>query len=221
MKFRMLFAIPLAVLVALAGGSSPSSAQIGAEVFGAFNTYSMEDWNDAIAGPIAASGTNFDEISGGFGGGLGLRFFASPNFMISGVWEPLFVTRADDATGDKLKLDGNSIQGSVAYFFPTAGSARYGLGAGVGYYMLSGEAEDPTDPPPGELEGNGVGFHFMGLGEWTVSPGFAVTGGAGYRVANIDDTELDGVSSNPKFETDYSGMMLRLGLAFYMGETSR
>jgi hypothetical protein len=200
-------AVPLAVLAALAGAAPPASAQIGAEVFGAFNTYNMEDWNDAIEFANGA-GAEIDEING--------RFMAGPSLMISGVWEPLFITREDESTGEELKLDGNSIQATVAYFFPTAGNARYGLGAGLGYYMLNGEAESSGGDI--DIEGNALGFHLMGLGEWTVSPGFAVTGAAGYRFARIDDTEFDGASTTPKFETDYSGMTLRLGLAFYMGE---
>lgn len=220
MKCGMLIAIPLAVLVGLAGGSSPSSAQIGAEVFGAFNTYNMKDWNDQIDF-WNGTGSEFDEINGGFGGGLGLRLFASPNFLISGVWEPVFITREDDVTGDELKLDGNSIQGTVAYFFPTAGNARYGLGAGVGYYMLGGEFNEASTGATADLEGNNVGFHFMGMGEWTMSPGFAVTAGAGYRVSKLDETESNDPTFPSNFETDYSGLMLRLGLAFYMGDTSR
>ena len=43
---------------------------IGAEVFGAFNTYSMGDVNDAIKVDNSA-GANFDQLSNGIGGGLG------------------------------------------------------------------------------------------------------------------------------------------------------
>jgi hypothetical protein len=61
----------------------------------------------------------------------------------------------------------------------------------------------------------------MGMGEWTFSPGFAITGSAGYRVAKISDTKADGESGDPKFETDYSGVMLRAGLAFYMPPSTK
>ena len=51
-----------------------------------------------------------------------------------------------------------------------------------------------------------------------MSPGFAVTGTVGYRLAKIDDTKLQGQSSEPKVETDYSGFLGRVGLAFYFPE---
>ena len=49
-----------------------------------------------------------------------------------------------------------------------------------------------------------------------MSPGFAITGGAGYRIANVGDTQFDETSTDPETETDYSGFMARAGLAFYM-----
>jgi len=186
----------------------------GGEVFGAFNTYSMKDWNDLID-TANQSGANADNISNGFGGGLGLRVWPSNTWMISGTWEPMFASTEDKVSGDKIKLNGNSIQGTVAYFFPTTAKARYGLGAGLGAYMLGGEATS-TSSPTVDLKGTGIGFHFVGMGEWEVSPGFGITGTAGYRVANVSDTEFNGQSPSPKFETDYSGLILRAGMVFMM-----
>ena len=110
----------------------------------------------------------------------------------------------------------NAIVVSGNYFFPTNSNAKYGIGAGVGYYMVGGEAEDGTTSLTTDVSGSTVGFHFMGLAEWTVSPGFAITGGAGYRIANVGDTQFDETSTDPETETDYSGFMARAGLAFYM-----
>src|SRR5262245_46720718 len=109
----------------------------GGEVFGAFNTYSMKDWNDAIDFSNQ-NGGNADNINNGFGGGLGLRVWPNSNWMIAGTWEPMFASTKDKATNEELKLNGNSIQGTVAYFFPTTAKARYGVGAGLGAYLLSG-----------------------------------------------------------------------------------
>jgi hypothetical protein len=80
----------------------------------------------------------------------------------------------------------------------------------VGLYQLNGEYSDNTTPAV-KQEGSGVGFHLMGLTEMTVSPGFAVTGGAGWRWADI---EID--NTTPTATTDYSGFMARVGLAFYL-----
>jgi hypothetical protein len=208
----------LAAATAVAFAAAPASAVTwGGEVFGAFNTHSMSDWNDLIVAPINQGGGNMDDFGTGFGGGLGLRVWPSPNFMIAGTWEPLFVTQEEKVTGTDFKVNGNSFQATGYYFFPTTSQAKFGIGAGAGFYSISGEI---TGVGGGDLTGSTVGFHFLGTGEFTVSPGFAVTGSAGYRIANVSDTKLDDVSSNPEFETDYSGLMLRAGLAFYMPSAS-
>jgi len=208
----------LAAVAVMAFATAPAFAMtIGGEVFGAFSTYSMNDWNDAID-QANAGGSNFDDVKGGIGGGLGLRMWPNSNWMLAATWEPMFESSKDDVTSQELKLNGNSFQGTAGYFFPSTGPAKFGLGAGVGFYQLNGEISDPSQTI--ELKGNTVGFHFMGMMEWTVSPGFAITGTGGYRVANISDTEVDGQSANPKLETDYSGLMLRAGVAFYMPSAS-
>src|SRR5438094_748127 len=65
----------LAVLVAavMAFAAAPAFAMtVGGEAFGTFSTYSMKDWNDLID-QSNTSGSNFDNVNGGIGGGLGLR----------------------------------------------------------------------------------------------------------------------------------------------------
>ncbi|HET9326601.1 MAG TPA: outer membrane beta-barrel protein [Candidatus Eisenbacteria bacterium] len=202
----------LAAVAVMAFAAAPAMAMtIGGEVFGSFDTHAMSDWKD-VTDDINALGGEIDEPTSSWGGGLGLRMWPNSTWMIAATWEPIFLTREEEVTGDELKLDANSFQGTVGYFFPTTGTAKYGLGAGVGYYTLNGEFGDGGP----ELTGSTVGFHFLGMGEWTVSPGFAITGSAGYRIANIADTKADDVSADPEFETDYSGFMVRAGLAFYM-----
>jgi hypothetical protein len=153
-------------------------------------------------------------MTNGFTGGLDVRVWATQSWMFSAGWEPLFVNTEDEASGDKLSVDANAFTVSGAYFFPSPSNAKYGIGAGVGYYSIGGELESGGSSV--DITGSTVGFHFMGLGEWTVSPGFAITGGAGYRIANVGDTKMNDVSSSPEYETDYSGFMARAGLAFYL-----
>jgi hypothetical protein len=104
-----------------------------------------------------------------------------------------------------------------AYFFPSASNGKYGIGAGLGYYSNSGKLESASSPDV-DITGSGVGFHFVGLGEWTVSPGFSVTSTAGYRVAKLTSNELsDGTTTvDSPYDNDYSGFMGRVGLAFYL-----
>ena len=193
----------LAVLAAAAMAVTPMQASaaptFGGEVFGAFNTYAMGDVNDAIDA-LNGLGADYDNVSNGLTGGLGIRMWANESWMFSGVWEPLFITIEDGQGGPDLTADASSYQFTGSYFFPSMSSARYGIGAGLGYYTL---AEDTG-------EGSGVGFHVLGMGEWTVSRGFSLTAGAGYRVADIEVDNAGGATA------DYSGFMARVGLALYM-----
>jgi hypothetical protein len=65
--------VSLLLAVAVAAPAVPAHAMTwGADVFGAFNTHSMGDVNDAIDASNA-SGSNFDKVNDSFGGGIGLR----------------------------------------------------------------------------------------------------------------------------------------------------
>src|SRR6185369_14590558 len=141
---RMRIAV-LAAVAVMAFATAPAFAMtVGGEVFGAFSTYSMNDWNDRVIDPANNSGANFDNLSGGIGGGLGLRMWPNSNWMLAATWEPMFESTKDDASSTEFKLNGNSFQGTAGYFFPSTGPAKFGLGAGVGFYQLNGEGSDPT-----------------------------------------------------------------------------
>lgn len=204
------FTVVLSALVALVAWMPPvSAATIGAEVFGAYNQYAMDDVNDFI-GQANQGGSTFDELKGGITGGLGLRTWANPNWLFSATWEPLRNTTESGAA--TIDASANSFQLTGAYFFPSATKARYGIGAGAGYYSLSGEVSGSGDTDTdGTIDGTGFGFHAMGLAEWHTSSSFAITGSAGYRVADIEiNDSSDGSTAN------YSGAMARVGFAFYM-----
>ena len=212
---RSLVVLLLAVACVASTAGGANAMVIGGEVFGAFNTHSMSDWNDQVVAPINQAGGNIDEFGTAFSGGLGLRMWPNTNWMLAATWEPLFNTKKESVTDTEFNLNANAFEATAGYFFPSTSQAKFGLGGGVGYYSLGGEITDPT-PATAKLTGSTVGFHFLGLMEWTASPGFAVTGSAGYRIAKISDTKVDDQSANPEFATDYSGLMLRAGLAFYM-----
>jgi hypothetical protein len=202
---------PLVLLTAalvLAPGLA-AAATVGGEVFGAANTYNMDDVNDAVE--VANTlGADFDELSNGLTGGLGVRVWPNPNWMLSAYWEPLFVETKSSVTNETWNVDANSFQFGATYFFPSVTTVKYGIGAGIGVYSLSGETTDPAaTPTTSSVEGTGPGFHVMALSEWTVRPGFAITAGAGYRKADIEVENSTGTA-------DYSGFIGRLGMAFYL-----
>jgi len=212
------YTILLALGCVTAIAATASAATVGGEVFGAFSTHSMKDWNDRIVAPANQSGGNMQDFNTGYGGGLGLRTWANSQWMLAATWEPLFVSRTEKVSGDEANLKANAFEATAGYFFQTHTPAKFGVGAGLGVYSLGGEIKSTTDL---KLEGSTVGFHVMGMMEWPVKPGFSITGSAGYRVANIKDTKVENVSASPELSTDYSGMMLRAGLAFYLPGVSK
>lgn len=206
------FIVVLSALAALLAWIVPASAAtFGIEAFGAYNQYAMNDVNDELDAANVL-GANFDNINGSIGGGAGVRLWATPSWMISAAWEPLRAeTESNPVT---INAGANSFQFSATHFFPSTTTARYGIGAGVGYYSLTGNYEDTSDPSGNfDFEGSGAGFHFMGMGEWKVNDSFALTGGAGYRIADIEIKDSDGMTAN------YSGMLARVGFAFYMPQS--
>lgn len=211
------FTFLLAISCLTVAAAPASALNWGGEVFGAFSTHSMKEWNDRVIVPAQQGGTDIDEFSTGFGGGLGLRMWPNSNWMLSATWEPLFVSReTNSGSSAKIDLAANAFEVTGGYFFPTASQVKFGLGAGVGMYALNGEVTSSGSPTT-KVEGNTIGFHLHGLMEYLVSPGFAITGNAGYRFADISDTELDGQSVTPdNLSTDYSGLALRAGVAFYL-----
>jgi hypothetical protein len=232
MRGKILWAV---FLVSLVGQSSRADESVLAgEVFATYNTFAMKQVNDEFGEVSRDVGSGFDRIESAIAGGLGARFWMTPNWLIHVAWEPLYAethgtVATEDTTGVavvdvRYNVDGSSIQLGVASFFPSKSAWRFGLGAGVGYYWVRGEAaiEHQTGTSTIDLEsidtvtGNAPGVHFAGLGEWTLSPGFAVTALVGYRIAKVEDTRFSGESTDPKTVTDYTGFMGRLGLAMYL-----
>lgn len=232
-KFKLVMV--LALVCFAAAPALAADTKFGAEVFGAFNSYSMSDVNDHQIKELNDSqNTNFNDVTSGLTGGINARMWANQRWMFSAGWEPLFLETETDANGTsgKINLDGNSFQVTGAYFFPSQSNGRYGIGAGLGLYSISGEASgDASLSSTGssqDVSGSTVGFHFMGVGEWTVSPGFAITAASGYRIAKIDDTKFDDksygtypTSTQEKLATDYSGFVGRVGLSFYLPTSSK
>ena len=240
----------LLAVCALAGGAAPaavSATTLGGEVYGAFNTFAMNDlnqgvhaWNDQLQARGLPS--TLADLSSGFTMGVGVRAWLRPTWMVRAGWEPILAETEDlqqttipigiinylATTHARSNADANDFSLTVGYFMPSKGSSRFGFGAGADYVRMLGRAErsleiTPPPPPPdpsastrADLTGSTVGFHLQGLGEWTVSPGFSVTGVLGYRYAKVSDTQFNGQSQSPKIETDYSGVTARLGLALYL-----
>lgn len=210
-----LFALAVAPTLAAAGS-------FGVEAFGSFSTYSMKDVNDANA---LKAGSNFSDVSNGLSGGIGARMWANQNWQLGASWEPLRASTESKATSAKYNVNAQSFQASGTYFLPSATNARYGFGAGLGYYSISGK-DEVTSPTPttSKIEGSGVGFDFHGTGEWSINKQWAFTGTAGYRLANVEMKNSSGVNlttaSGSNATADYSGFLGRAGLVMYFPNSS-
>jgi len=221
---KMLFAgAVLALLGSTTATTYAAGMTWGAEVYGAFNTYAMKDVNNTIDNfntVLQQNGISqqLDNITNGFTGGINLRMWANPTWQFNVGWEPIFASTDITVAGvgdAKIDAKAQAFQGTAAYFFPTASQKKFGIGAGPDILTISGEVKDPT-PSNADVSGTAFGFHIQGMGEWTMRPGFAITGTAGYRYASVSDTKFDSQSTDPKSETDYSGFIGRVGLAFYL-----
>src|SRR5690348_2188095 len=75
------YAILFAMGCVTAMAATASAATVGGEVFGAFSTHSMKDWNDRVVAPANQSGGNMDNFNNGYGGGLGMRVWPNSTWM--------------------------------------------------------------------------------------------------------------------------------------------
>ena len=218
LKFRS-FAVVALALTAIALTASVSSAagmRWGANVFGAFNTHSMKDWNDIIdasnAPPPSGSGSNFDNITSGFSAGLGPFVIIDDKWEIGAHYEMLMPKKSEDQ-GVSIEPKANSFGASIDYLFPAQGSMSFALGISGDYYTLNGELNDPTTN--NKTKGSGVGGQVRATGNYAFAPEFAGFVSAGYRMADINIDTIGGVdvsASGLKTE-DYSGLVLRVGIS--------
>ena len=213
----------------------PSTACAGGEwgisAFAGYNTYAMSDLNDEVIGPInlllAGTGYSMDEVSGGLGFGGGLRYRTPGNIMIGVDFERLGGSTDLSVPGGsfEIKTAANAFTGTIVYYFPSASRARFGLGAGLGFYSSAGEVtlfDDVTlEEDTEDLEGSGVGFHGVGALDLTLSSSAHLEANVGYRFAKTTDLEIAGTkqttSDGDDATLDWSGLMTRVGFTFYFG----
>jgi hypothetical protein len=200
------------VIAGLTSVTPAAAASFGIEAFGSYNTHLMSLWNGDLE-VANAGGSQFNRIDHTLTGGVGLQSKLSPIWLLQIQWEPLFLESRDSATGRALVFDTQTMRLDVTWLAPSSSHARFGLGAGLGYYWLDGRRES-GGVPNAELSGNTLGLQVHGLMERVMTRGFLLHATAGYRLANITDTRVNGISPARKLETDYSGWMLRLGLAY-------
>ena len=222
--------LPITISLLLLAGAGPVQAetQFGVAGFAGYNSYGMEDANeliDEVNDALLGSGYSMDEISSGIGFGGGLRIRPSSKVMIALDYERLNADSELSIFDFSFKLDvpANAFMGTAVYLFPSTSRAHFGIGAGLGYYTASGSLGADSSGVGGEIdvEGSGVGFHGLGALDFAISPVVHLEGMAGYRMAETSDLEVAGETAfNAEGEEatlDWSGFMSRVGLTFYFG----
>jgi hypothetical protein len=106
------------------------------------------------------------------------------------------------------------------YMLPSKSTMMFGLGASIDYMTLGSKLTDPTNTPTEtKVEGKGVGFQLLAQGGYAFSPIFTGSLTAGYRIANITIDTIGGIDpasvGSPLQHEDYSGLVLRLGVAVH------
>lgn len=213
-KFRSFVVVALAIsaIALTAGISSASEMRWGANVFGAFNTFSMKDWNDIIDQSNSGSGSSFDNIKSGYSFGLGPFVVVGDQWQVGAHYEMLMAKKSE-YQGVSIKPKANSFGVSVDYLFPTQGKTSFSLGASGDYYTLNGELDDPTTT--NKTKGSGAGGQVRGTASYAFAPEFAGFLSAGYRFADINIDTIGGqdVSASGLKSEDYSGLVLRVGIS--------
>jgi hypothetical protein len=207
----------LLMVSALAFATPAVAANLGVEAFGSYNTHLMSLWNGDLE-VANANGSQFSRMDHTLTGGAGLWSRPRPSGLIQAQWEPLSLESRDPPTGRALVFHTQSVRLDATWLVPSTSHARYGFGGGVGYYWLTGHREY-GGVPNAELSGYTFGLQFHGLAEYELNRRLFLHGTIGYRLANITDTKVDGVSPPRKLETDYSGWMVRLGLAYELARS--
>jgi len=223
----------LTALVIPACPAQAGTASYGVAGFGTLNSYTMSDVNDAI--DIANWGLAFaglESISGidtgvGFGGGF--RAVLNDRFWLALDYERLTGGTDYSVLGNKLELDvpANAVLASAAYLLPGAGRVRLGFGAGLGYYSsaasISVDAPDISLSGAFDITGSGLGFHGFGMMDAALSQAAHFELLVGGRFAEVTDPVLEGPGIPDDLlqglALDWSGVMIRGGLAFHFGGT--
>lgn len=212
--------------LALGPGTAGAAGQWGVAGFAGYNSYDMQDVNNAISDAnddLALNGFSerMDEISSGIGFGGGIRYRTASGVIVGADYERLTASSDVGISGGTVEMnaDGNAFTGTVNYLFPSAGRARFGVAAGVGYYTTSGSLS-AYDSGTGtsinfDISGNGIGFHGGGTVDLALGQVARLEALAGYRYAKATEIEVGGVTSSD--DIDWSGFMSRLGIAFYFG----
>lgn len=211
-------------------GTSRAEPESGGKVYIAFfggpQKYSMSDVNDEIKQDnqeFEGSGFVVDEIGGGAGFGAGIRVWPSGKLGLSFDYMRLAAGTSKEAlingvpVAVDIKLPASAFTATAGYF-KTSHRVRYGLGAGIGYYICNGKIETRVGAgrTSFDVTGKGPGFQALAMGDIRASS-LRFEAAVGYRAAKTNLEDEGGADvlaeDGSKVRADWSGLMTRFGFS--------
>jgi len=191
---------------------------------GVGGTYGMSDLNseiDAFNAANAGTGLSFPHVDGGtsLGGAIGFETRGRWNIGL-GIDRLQASTKAADASGSlEYRLGANAWRVFTEYALQPIGSSGIFVGGSLGFVQEKGHVivSDPGyEPLKLGTSGNAPLFEGYAGGNWWLTPQFAVTGTAGYRLARLKEFKLEGttflMSNGEAMSLDFSGPTFRVGI---------
>jgi hypothetical protein len=216
----------LALSIALPSPSVAAGNRPWIGVLGGLSTYSMSDVNDEIGSinaGLAGTGLKMDNIKDGgqVGAVLGLEL---PTGLSLGLgYEYLTGSSEVGSANGSLKFDfpAHAYRAFAQYTIKGPGVSGLHVGGSVGMVSSAGKATllvSAVGTASGDTKGSAPLIEGYLGGDWWASRGFALTGSAGFRYANIDEIKMNDqivyVTPGNKEALDYTGVFLRAGVKF-------
>jgi len=223
---RTLSAVALLCWMGTSRAEPASGGKVYIAFFGGPQKYRMSEVNDEITRDnqqFAGSGFVVPKIGGGAGFGAGIRVWPSAKLGLLFDYMRLAASTSKEALVSdvpvtaEIRLPANSFTATAGYF-RTSRRLRYGLGAGVGYYLCNGkiEARVGTQRASSNVTGKGPGFHGLAMADIRTSA-MHFEAAVGYRVAQTKLKDEGGAyvlgQDGSRLRADWNGVMTRIGFS--------
>jgi len=203
----------LIVIIAVLTVNAHAQISLGMYAGVGYSGYAMKEINNAID-DLKEQYILIDKIEGGSNIACGLRLYYKSFGVLSLSYQRLNGGTEKSAIGLELdlKVPANVIECALIIRLMKGQAISLSTGAGVGYYICSGEASlniADTTFTNGDIDGDTVGARLFTEFEVYFSPRFSLILDIGYRIAKAENAEFKGPSVENYIEDyslDWSGM---------------
>ncbi len=220
---KMLFAL---VLVALSGSVAQAQKPVYwmTPSFG-LNTYAMDDVNTEIRFLDDALPGSMDEIESGWSYGVAFGVDLPSRLSLAVGYERFFASTDYGDPSGSLDYDfaANVLKGSLLYRLSPPGLREFAVGFSFGMISSAGEVaivDFEEGAFKGDVEGSSPLLEGFLAGDFRLTPKVALAGTVGYRIAEVDEIEIEGIPvtmpDGSDYTVDYGGLLLRVGLKIWL-----